>query len=463
MAIPEIIQQQKDFFSTHKTFDLEFRKQYLKKLKAEIIAHEDKIEKALWQDLHKSAFESFAAEIYLVLDELDLHLKKLKKWCKPTKHKTNIINQLAKSYVQPEPYGHVLIIAPWNYPFQLLMEPLIGALSAGNVVSLKPSEFSSNTSAILNRIISKVFPPEYVSLFEGEKEVSQTLLKEKFDYIFFTGSPRVGKIIMQSAAKHLTPVTLELGGKSPTIVEKDANLTLAARRIAWGKFINAGQTCLAPDYLFVHKEIKQAFIEKFISEIKSLYGENPKESPDYCRIISKANVQRLESLFEGSEIIYGGKTDRELKYVEPTILDKVDSSSAVMQQEIFGPLMPIMEYTDLDEVIEFINKRDKPLALYLFTASKNTRKKVLKHTSSGGACINETIMHVANPNIPFGGVGNSGIGAYHGKKSFETFSHQKSILKKSTKFDLDLRYAPYNGKLAKMKKMLKWMRIVSEI
>ena len=457
ISIQNIIDKQKELINNQITKDLGFRINALKKLKQAILKYEDKINDALYKDLKKSKFEAYATEIGISIEEINLHIKKLKKWAKPRKVKTDFLTHFySRSYIYHEPLGHVLIIAPWNYPFQLIISPLIGAISAGNVITLKPSELSINTANVIEEMISEFFDPKYVSVIQGDKEVSQELLNQKWDYIFFTGSTKIGKIIYQSAAKNLTPVTLELGGKSPVIVNKDANLDKAAKRIVWGKLLNAGQTCISPDYLFVHKQVKTEFLNKLKFYITSFYGENPEESSFYTKIINKNNILRLQSLIKDADIYYGGNINIDNLYFEPTIINNVKADDIIMQEEIFGPLLPVLEFSELDDVINFINKRPKPLALYYFSKNKKSQKKILNQTSSGGSAINEVIMHIANNNLPFGGVGDSGFGKYHGKYSFTTFSNTKSVLKKSNLLDSNVRFAPFTDvKYKLMKRLIK--------
>lgn len=454
--IPEILQLQREFFASHATKDVSFRLKNLKKLKKAIKKYEEPLYDALFEELHKSKFESYATEIGFVLDEIGTTIKHLKDWAKVEKVDTPLVHFKAESYIYAEPYGQALIIAPWNYPFQLLIAPLAGAIAAGNTAILKPSEYTPKTAAVMEKMLSEIFPPEYVATFQGKKEVSQALLKEKFDYIFFTGSTQVGRIVMKAAAEHLTPVTLELGGKSPCVVHKDANLDLAAKRIVWGKFINAGQTCVAPDYLYIHKDIKDKFLKMLQEIIRRYFTDNPKQSPDYPRVVNEQNMRRLLALIEGADVYCGGQHDMEQRYLAPTILNNVQPIDPVMQEEIFGPVFPVMEYADFSEAIDYINANPKPLALYIFSESKKRQKEILLKTSSGGGCINETVMHLASPYLPFGGVGQSGMGAYHGKSSFDTFSHKKSVMKKSNLVDVPLRYPPYNDiNLALLKRTLK--------
>ena len=424
----------------------------LKRLKQVIRELSEEIERALWEDLHKSAYETHLMETSIVLSEIDLYLKKLKRWSKPLKVPSPMFLFPSKSYVMSEPYGLALIISPWNYPFQLLMAPLVAAVAAGNVVAVRPSEDAPATAEVVEKIIRKVFDEKYVSVFRGEVEVAQALLCQRFDYIFFTGSPRVGKIVMQAAAEHLTPVTLELGGKSPCIVDTSADIKIAARRLIWGKLVNCGQTCVAPDYLLVQASVKEALIKEMIKQIKAFYGENPAQSDDYPRMVNKRSVERIKSLIVGEKVLYGGQVDVQDKYVEPTLLDCKSFDSPVMQEEIFGPLLPIIEIASITEAISLVNSHEKPLALYYF-GDKEIAWSVIRNTSSGGVCINDTILHLANPNLPFGGVGESGIGSYHGKAGFDTFTHKRSILASKTGIDFKLKYPPYKG-LEMMKRFL---------
>ena len=441
--IVQVLSDQRIFFSTHQTKAIGFRKHALRKLKKGLVKYENEILEALNKDLGKKSFESYSNELGIVLEEINLHLRKLSRWSKRKWVGTNqLIHFFSRSFIQAEPYGQVLIIAPWNYPFQLLMAPLVGAISAGNTVVLKPSEFTSHTANLIQKIISEIFPPEYVNVFQGGVETSQILLEQKWDYIFFTGSPKVGKIVMKAAAEHLTPVTLELGGKSPAIVSNNAKLKLSAKRLMWGKLLNAGQTCIAPDYALVHESVKDDFISFCIDAIHDFFGENPQKS-DFSRISTHANVERLQSLMKNLNIVFGGKVDLEDKYVSPTIVTDVSESDDIMRQEIFGPILPILIYNHLDEVISFINSRPKPLALYFFGSKRQEKERIVGETSSGGVLINDSLMQFVHPRLPFGGVGNSGMGKYHGKKSFETFSHFKPLIRKSTRFDVPIRYAPY--------------------
>lgn len=433
----------REFFDKGTTRDVICRIRRLKALRQVIVERMEEINAALWSDLRKSGGEAYLTEIGMVLGEIDYHVKHLKRWVKPRRLTTPLAFWPSKSRVVYEPYGVVLIIAPWNYPFQLLLEPLIGAISAGNCVVLKPSPFAPATTGVIKKIIAAVFEPDYVSVFDGEGEMVEQLLKERFDYIFFTGGPRFGRHVMEMAAIYLTPVTLELGGKSPCIVGRGADVEIAARRTAWGKFINAGQTCVAPDYVFVHEDQRAEFIEALRSVVKRFYGDNPRESPDYPRIVHREGTERLVRLMRSSgQVVVGGEVNVEEKYIAPTVLVDVETDSPIMREEIFGPILPVLTYREMDDVIRFVNKREKPLALYYF-GSKREAREVLNRISSGGACVNDTIVHLANPRLPFGGVGMSGIGKYHGKASFELFSNLRSVVKSFTFFDNHFRYAPY--------------------
>ncbi|WP_427338396.1 aldehyde dehydrogenase [Caloranaerobacter sp. DY30410] len=453
--IKKLINKQREYFGKGITLDIDFRINMLKVLRRAIIENERLILKALKEDLNKSDFEGYETEIGIVLDEIRYIIKNLRSWTKPKKVKTPITQFISNSYIYSEPYGVTLIIAPWNYPFQLVMAPLIGSISAGNCSIIKPSEYAPNTSKIISKIISDNFEEEFIAVVEGGIEVNKALLKEKFDYIFFTGSVNVGKIVMEAASKHLTPVTLELGGKSPCIVDEDADIELAAKRIVWGKFLNAGQTCVAPDYLYLHKNIKDYFIKNAIKFIKEFFGENPLKSEDYPRIINIKHFNRLKNLLKDGDILYGGDFDEEKLYIAPTIIDNITWEDSIMQEEIFGPILPLLVFEELDEVIKTVNTHPKPLALYYFSNDKEKQERVIKEISFGGGCINDTIVHLATPYLPFGGVGNSGMGSYHGKASFDTFSHKKSVLKKSNLIDISLRYPPYRGKIKLLRKILK--------
>ncbi len=452
-----IFKNQKEFFESGKTINVDYRIKNLKKLNDIIKKNEDKILSELKKDLGKSNFEGYVTEVGILYDDINFHIKNVKKWSSEEKRKSPIVYYPSKSYIYKEPYGVTLIIGPFNYPFQLVIAPLIGAISAGNTAIIKPSENSRNIALLLEKLINENFPEEYLRVVNplGGKETVSLLLDKPFDYIFFTGSVRVGKLVMQKAAQHLTPVTLELGGKSPCIVDSDAKLKLAAKRIVWGKFLNAGQTCVAPDYLCVHKSVKDELLKLIINEIRIQFGENVRNSEDYPRIVNKSSLERLSGYLNDGKIYYGGNIDEDNLYMEPTLIIKPDLNSHLMSDEIFGPILPILVYEDLDNVIKFINHREKPLALYYFSESKKKIKYVLTSTTSGGVTINDTIIHVANPNLPFGGVGNSGVGKYHGKESFETFTHNKSVMKRGTFIEFNIRFAPYKNKLNLVKRIMK--------
>ncbi len=453
--IKDIFNAQEVFFKQQHTKTLKFRLQALKELKQAILEMENEISEALYKDLHKSGFEAYATEIGFVLEELSYHIRHLKKWVKPVNVCTGITSFPARSFIMNEPLGKVLIISPWNYPFQLMVAPLIGAVAAGNTVVLKPSEISQHTSVVIAKLIKSVFQESHVAVAQGDASVSQELLKLKFDHIFFTGSPRVGQIVMQEAAKQLIPVTLELGGKSPCIVNNDVDINLTARRIAWGKLLNAGQTCIAPDYVLVHKDVEEKLLEALSKAFVQFYGEDPSISKEYPRIISVANVVRLKTLVEGCEIYSGGMMMEKEKYVQPTILRNVTPDMEVMKNEIFGPVLPVLTFVKYDEVIHFVNQRPKPLALYCFADDRTFLKRLLNEVPSGGVTVNDTLMHITNNHMPFGGVGNSGIGSYHGKYSFDVFSHKKSVMVRGTWLDMPLRYAPFNQKLKWIKMLMK--------
>lgn len=452
--ISQIVQSQREYFLTGATRGYEFRAEALIKLKEAIIKNEKELSDALRADLNKSETEAYLTETGIVLDELSYHQKHLKKWMKRKSVKTAIGQLPGRCFIAPEPYGVSLIMSPWNYPVNLCFEPLIGAISGGNCAVVKPSAYAPATSAAIAKLISDTFPKEYITVIEGGRQQNAQLLEEKFDYIFFTGSVEVGKVVMEAASKHLTPVTLELGGKSPVIVDETANIKLSAKRIAFGKVTNAGQTCIEPDYMFIHESRKDEFVEEFKNALKSFFPDG--DMSGMCTIISDKHYTRVKRLMEGGHIILGGGSDDSRRFIEPTLFDGVTSESPIMQEEIFGPLLPIMTYKSLDECISFIQSRPRPLALYMFTESKANMERILSTCSFGGGCINDVIMHVATPNMPFGGVGYSGMGDYHGKKSFDTFTHYRSIFSQSTRMDISLRYMPYDDKkLWLLKKVLK--------
>jgi aldehyde dehydrogenase (NAD+) len=453
ILISDILSKQRQFFRAGTTKNVDFRITQLQTLKKVVIDNESAIIAALKADLNKPLFEAYGSEFSSVIQEINYALKNIKNWVKAKKAAIPIFLLPGSAQIISEPLGVVLIIGPWNYPFTLNLLPLIGAIASGNCAVVKPSEFAPHTSKLIAEIISKHFPLEYIAVIEGDVEVSQKLLQEKFDHIFFTGGTATGKIIMAAAAKYLTPVTLELGGKSPCIVDKDIDLEVAARRIAWGKFYNAGQTCVAPDYVLIHQEIKAEFLKAVEKCIQEFYGENPKNSPDYGRIINQKQFSRVANLIQG-DILCGGETNADELYISPTVIDNISWEDAIMQDEIFAPILPVIEYRDINDVIDKINLRPKPLALYLFSKNKNLQQKILCETSSGGVCINDVLKQTSGSTLAFGGVGDSGIGSYHGKASFDTFSHYKSVVTRPFFLDAKILYAPYEGKLSLLKKLL---------
>ncbi|NLP57213.1 aldehyde dehydrogenase [Lutibacter sp. B1] len=447
--IENLLKEHREFFSTHTTKNVEFRIANLKKFKAAILQYEKEISDALWIDLHKSYEEAYITEISIVLQEIDNHIKHLKQWAKPKRVKTPLFLLPSSSKIIYEPLGVALIIAPWNYPFQLLMNSVVGAISAGCCALLKPSPDAPKIAKVMETLVQNTFDSNYISLVQGGRKVNEILFELRFDIIFFTGSPTVGKVVMKAAAEYLTPVVLELGGKSPCIVDANANINVAAKRIAWGKTINAGQTCIAPDYLFVHHTVKEELLTKIEAHIVKMYGSNIKESKHFTRIVSSQAFERLQKLMTKGTIKYGGEVDPSEKYIAPTIIDDVKPEFPIMQEEIFGPILPILTFDDINEVISYINSNEKPLAFYYF--GKNDKaKEILAKTTSGGGCINDTLMHITNHNLPFGGVGNSGMGKYHGYTSFLSFSNQRTIVNTPTWLDIPLKYAPFkNFKLLK--------------
>lgn len=437
--------------------NISFRKETLIKLLNAVIIYENEVIQALYDDFKKPAFETVITETNYVIRELKHTIKNLKKWAKPKRVFPSLLNFPSKDYIYKEPYGKVLILAPWNYPFQLALCPLISAVAAGNQAVVKPSELTPKTSEIISKIIGKVFSINHVEVIEGGVEVSRQLLAERWDYIFFTGSIEVGKIVAKAAAKNLTPVTLELGGKNPCIIDETANLKLAAKRITWGKFVNAGQTCIAPDYILIQENMKKRFVNYLKEEITNAYGENPIESPDFARIINNKNWQRLIKMIELDKVIFGGQNDSKESYIAPTLIEETSLETPIMQEEIFGPLLPILTYRKEKEIDAVIAHYGKPLALYIFSENPGFSNQMIQNHSFGGGCVNDTMVHFANKRLPFGGVGNSGIGAYHGGLGFDTFSHKKSIVKKANWLDVPMRYAPYKDKLQTIKKILKWL------
>ena len=452
--IKGLLAKQRDFFDSGQTKDISFRKEALEALYDILRGSEGKILDALGHDLSKSDYEGYMTEFGIILEEIRFVKKQLSKWARPRRVRTHLFQFPASSYIYPEPYGISLIISPWNYPFQLVMGPLIGSITAGNCSVVKPSEYTPHTAGAIGEIIGKHFDPEYIAVVEGDAQVSSALLDEPFDYIFFTGSQAIGKAVMTAAARHLTPVTLELGGKSPCIVDRGVDLDRTARRIVSGKFINAGQTCIAPDYLLVHRSVKTGLTNRIQSHIRQFYGEDPQRSPDYPRIINDKHFKRLAEFLTTGNIISGGQTDRQELYIAPTLLDDIGWDDPIMQDEIFGPLLPVIGYDDLSEAVSQVRTLPRPLALYFFSNNRQRKERILKEISFGGGCINDTLLHFASPYLPFGGVGSSGIGSYHGKASFDTFSHLKSILKKPLWFDIPLRYPPFKNKLKLLKKLM---------
>ncbi|BBD89590.1 aldehyde dehydrogenase [Staphylococcus caprae] len=449
--------QSKQFFKTNKTKELKFRKHQLKILRKSIKNHENELLEALEKDLGKNNVEAYATEIGVLLKSIKIARKELKNWTKTKQVDTPLYLFPTKSYIKNEPYGTVLIIGPFNYPVQLVFEPLIGAIAAGNTAIVKPSEHTPNVATVIRNVIEDSFDSNYISVVEGGINETQTLIHLPFDYMFFTGSEKVGKVVYEAAAKNLVPVTLELGGKSPVIVDDTANIKVASERISFGKFTNAGQTCVAPDYILVDRKVKNDLIDALKQTITEFYGKNIKESPDFGRIVNEKHYNRLNELLEihKNNIVFGGKSSKEDLYIEPTILENINVQDKVMQEEIFGPILPILTYDSFDEAIEIIQSKPKPLSLYLFSEDENASHRVLDELSFGGGAINDTLMHVANPNLPFGGVGASGIGQYHGKYSFDTFSHMKSYTFKSTRLESSVYFPPYKGKFKYIKAFFK--------
>ncbi len=453
-AIQKTLQTQRDFFNTRATHDIAFRVSQLKALQKNLKVYEDEILDALRKDLNKAPFEAYVSEIHLVHEEIKYMLKNIRRLSRAEKKSTTLINFPASSTLYKEPYGIMLAIAPWNYPFQLSLVPVIGAIATGNCVILKPSNYSKNSAKVIAKIIKNTFDPKYITTVEGDRTVNKALLDQKFDHIFFTGSPEIGKLVMQKASKHLTPVTLELGGKSPCIIEKTANLELAAKRITWGKLFNAGQTCIAPDYFIVDNSIKEALVEKIQKYIYTFFGGTPQKNTEYPKIINDKHFERLVGLIQRAKNVWGGEVNKKTQQIAPAIFESVSWKDEIMKDEIFGPIFPIIGYDSLEDVVEKINARPKPLAFYIFTTSKHIENYVIKNISFGGGCVNDTLVHLTNINLGFGGVGNSGMGSYHGEKTFETLTHSKGVLKKANWYDLPLRYAPYANKLSWVKKIL---------
>lgn len=449
-----ILEEQRKFFLSGETLPIKFRKQMLKKLYASVVFHKEEILSALTSDLGKSDFEGFMCEVGLSLTEISYMIKNVKKFAKEKTVITPLAQFASRSYKKPCPYGNTLIMSPWNYPFLLSIEPLANAIAAGNTVIIKPSAYSPATSKIIEKILSECFEKKFVAVVTGGRQENAALLEQKFDFVFFTGSQAVGKEVLRHTAENLTPAILELGGKSPCIIDSSAKIRLAAKRVVFGKYLNCGQTCVAPDYILCHKDIKDEFVKEVKIQIEKQYGKNPLENSDYGKIINQKHFERVSSLINAEKVVHGGKTNPQTQQIEPTVLDNVTWDDAVMQEEIFGPIMPILTYENLDQVIADLQKKQKPLALYFFSQNKNNIKTVTEKVSYGGGCINDTIIHLATSEMGFGGVGESGMGSYHGKTGFDAFSHTKSIVDKKTWMDLPMRYQPYdrkiNGKLLKM-------------
>jgi len=453
--IQTIIDRQEKFFRSGLTMDTGFRLTVLRKLRDLLHQYDNELNEALFKDLGKHPFESYASEHGLAIQELGIMIRNLKRWSRPQKAYTPMAHWFGRSYYLNQPFGRVLIISPWNYPFQLLFMPLIGAIAAGNCVLAKPSRHAIHTSRVMQKLISKNFDPGHISMVEGGSQINQYLLDQKFDYIFFTGSTRVGKKVMEAASRHLTPVSLELGGKSPVFVEPDVSPVLAAKRILWGKLLNAGQSCVAPDYVLVHKDIKVALIEAMKKYLLSAYGPDIKSNQDYARIINVPTAENLAALLDGKKILIGGDCDPEEKYISPTIVEVSDPGDSLMQEEIFGPILPLVEYSNLDDALEIVRSKSRPLSLYIFTRSKKIQRKIIMSTQSGTGGINETVVHFVNTYLPFGGVGKSGMGRYHGKYSFQTFSFKRSFLDKANWIDIPVRYPPYRKKMWLIKKLIR--------
>lgn len=454
MNITEIVQKQKAYFRAGNTRPCVYRELMLQRLYQEIKSRTEEIQEALKQDLGKSSCEAYMTEIGLVLNEIQYHRRHIRGWMKKRKVPSSLLQLPGRSYVMQEPYGVVLVMSPWNYPFLLTMEPLIGAISAGNCCVVKPSAYAPCCSRMIQTILEESFPPDYVCAVQGAREINRKLLEERFDYIFFTGGKEVGRLVMEKASANLTPVTLELGGKSPCIVDKTADLKTAARRIVFGKFTNSGQTCVAPDYLMVQSRVKDRLLQYLMEEIKKQWGKRPLENPSYPRIVQRKHFERLCAFLKEGKAVTEIVTDEQSLKIGPTLLDGITWEDSVMQEEIFGPILPILEFETIEELIALLKEKEKPLALYLFTGSKAVEEKITGELSYGGGCINDTLLHLASPYMGFGGVGSSGMGRYHGKHSFDTFSHEKGILKKSLFFDLPIRYQPYTEKKEKILKLL---------
>jgi aldehyde dehydrogenase (NAD+) len=449
--IKAIVAHQRAYFRSNQTLDIAFRLKMLRRLRDAIKMYEEELTDALRTDLNKSYEEAFMTEISIVLGEIDNFLKNLARWAAPSKKSTPLKLFPSRSEVITEPLGVALIIAPWNYPMQLMLNPLVGAIAAGCTAVLKPSPYTPNVAKALERVVRSAFDEEYVAVVQGDRTVNTALLAERYDIIFFTGSPDLGRVVMRAAAEHLTPVVLELGGKSPVVVDKSADVRVAAKRIAWGKTLNAGQTCIAPDYLLIHRDVKEQFVEEYQRALRELHGEDALKSKHYVRMVSDKAFKRVAGYIDEGVVRIGGRVDASERYIEPTLLDNVAVDSAVMSEEIFGPVLPMITIGSIDEAVNFILDREKPLALYVF-ADEAIARSVFDKTSSGGGCINDVIMHIANENMPFGGVGNSGMGRYHGRDSLYAFSHRRAVLTTTTRIDLPFRYMPY-----------RWFRVVKRL
>lgn len=447
--IAPLVAMQRNYFRSHATLSLDFRREMLQRLKTNILRFEKELCDALYLDLHKSYEEAYMTEISIVLGEIDNFLENLRRWAAPSKKSTPLKMFPSRSMILTEPLGVALIMSPWNYPVQLVLNPLVGAIAAGCTAVIKPSPYVEHVAEVLERLIYETFDKEYITVVQGHRDVNTELLKQRYDIIFFTGSPDLGRVVMRAAAENATPVILELGGKCPVIVDRSADVRLAAKRVAWGKTLNAGQTCIAPDYVLIHEDVKAEFVEEFRRALVELHGEDAQLSKHYVRMVSDKAFERVSGYLREGRVLVGGRVDASDRYIEPTLLDNVLLDSAVMTTEIFGPVLPVLTIKSIDEAIAFVNDREKPLALYVF-ADKSVGRKVLHHTSSGGACVNDVIMHIANEHLPFGGVGNSGMGRYHGRDSLYSFSHRRSVVVTPTWIDLPFRYMPY--------RLFKWVK-----
>jgi len=450
-----IINSQETFFQSGTTLDTGFRIKALVKLRNLLKEHDEEFNEALRLDLGKHPFEAYASEHGLAIQEIGIMIRNLKRWSRPKKAYTPMAHWFARSFYLNEPYGKVLIISPWNYPLQLLLMPLIGAIAAGNCVLAKPSRHAVNTTRLIQKLISENFAPEHITLIEGGSEINKILLDQQFEYIFFTGSTNVGKKVMGAASKHLTPVSLELGGKSPVFVEPDVSASLAAKRIMWGKLLNAGQSCVAPDYLLVHKDISESLVREMEKYLAKAYGADIKSNPDYARIINSETAEQLSGWLKNKTVLLGGDCDPENRYISPTVVKITDMNDVLMQEEVFGPILPVVEYENLDDALNIVKDKPRPLALYIFTRSKKIQQKIIQSTQSGSGGINETVVHFINPYLPFGGVGKSGMGRYHGKYSYQTFSYKRSFLKKANWIDFPVRYPPYAKKVRLIKTLIR--------